>query len=72
MRLLPISVWLASALSSACLAGPVISEFLASNDSGEQDEDVDHSDWIEIHNPELTPIELNGWALTDDAADPGK
>ena len=72
MRLFPLSGLLASALSSACLAGPVISEFLASNDSGEQDEDGDHSDWIEIHNPELAPIELDGWALTDDATDPGK
>ena len=65
MRLFPLSGLLASALSSACLAGPVISEFLASNDSGEQDEDGDHSDWIEIHNPELAPIELDGWALTE-------
>lgn len=71
MRLFPLSGLLASALSSACLAGPVISEFLASNDSGEQDEDGDHSDWIEIHNPELAPIELDGWALTPNTSSSG-
>ncbi|NQU24531.1 MAG: lamin tail domain-containing protein, partial [Candidatus Nealsonbacteria bacterium] len=31
------------------------------------DEDGDFSDWIEIHNPAATPIDLDGWYLTDKA-----
>jgi hypothetical protein len=48
----------------------VISEFLASNLSGLQDEDGDYSDWIEIHNRSTAAINLSGWYLTDDAGDP--
>lgn len=48
----------------------VITEFLASNLSGLQDEDGDYSDWIEIHNRSTAAVNLNGWYLTDDAGDP--
>ncbi|MCA9200299.1 MAG: lamin tail domain-containing protein, partial [Planctomycetales bacterium] len=44
---------------------PVISEFMAVNDSTLQDVDGDYSDWIEIHNPDATAVNLNGWYLTD-------
>ncbi len=47
--------------------GPVISEFLASNQDGIEDEDGDSSDWIEIHNPRASSIDLGGGYLTDDA-----
>lgn len=44
----------------------VITEFMASNQSTELvDEDGEHSDWIEIHNPAAEPIDLTGWHLTD-------
>ena len=33
-------------------ATPVISEFMADNDTVLADEDGDFSDWIEIHNPD--------------------
>ena len=46
-------------------AAPVISEFMAVNDSTLQDEDGDFSDWIEIHNPDATAVNLDGWHLTD-------
>jgi Ca2+-binding RTX toxin-like protein len=46
--------------------GPIINEFLASNEDTNSDEDGDASDWIEIHNPNSTPISLNGYYLTDD------
>jgi hypothetical protein len=46
---------------------PIISEFMASNDSTVQDDDGDFSDWIEIHNPGDSSINLAGWYLTDDA-----
>jgi spore coat protein CotH len=49
--------------------GPIISEFLASNSSGIVDENEDSSDWIEIHNPTPTAIDLEGYYLTDDAGD---
>ena len=50
-------------------AVPVISEFLASNDSGLQDEDGERSDWIELYNAGNTALDLTGWHLTDDAGD---
>jgi hypothetical protein len=48
-------------------AGAVISEFMAINHSTLMDIDGDYSDWIEIHNPTATPIDLSGWSLTDDS-----
>ena len=47
----------------------VISEFMASNGQTLYDEDFEYSDWIEIHNPTLTQVNLDGWALTDDDDD---
>ena len=52
--------------------GPVISEFLAQNGSGIQDEDGDFSDWVEILNPTSEPIHLDDWSLTDDPGSPRK
>jgi len=49
-----------------------INEFLALNQSILTDEDGDYSDWIEIHNPTSQPINLLGWALTDDKSLPGQ
>jgi len=48
------------------LASPEISEFLADNVTGIKDEDGSEPDWIEIHNPDASPVNLAGWALTDD------
>ena len=54
-------------------AGPlVISEFMAVNDDFLADADGDFSDWVELHNRGDDPVELQGWHLTDDAADPAK
>ena len=49
------------------LAAPRITEFMAANHSALADQDGDFSDWIEIHNPDATPISLAGYHLTDDA-----
>ena len=46
---------------------PLITEFMASNDSTLDDGDGLSSDWIEIHNPTAAPINLAGWHLTDNA-----
>src|SRR5687767_5326251 len=51
------------------LAGdPVISEFMALNGRTLQDSDGEFSDWIEIHNPNTTAVNLGGYHLTDDPA----
>ena len=47
----------------------VISEFLASNSSGLEDEDGDSSDWIEIWNVSGGEGNLEGYHLTDDPED---
>lgn len=51
---------------------PLITEFQASNKGTIQDEDGESSDWIEIHNPGTSDINLAGWSLTDDALLPNK
>lgn len=56
-------------LSTAALAEPLITEFMASNKTTLADEDGDFADWIEIHNPTAEPINLGDWALTDNAGD---
>src|SRR5688572_31794178 len=43
----------------------VISEFMARNQSTLADEDGAYSDWIELHNPGSTIVNLDGWYLTD-------
>ncbi|MFP6877189.1 MAG: lamin tail domain-containing protein [Roseibacillus sp.] len=49
-----------------------INEFVASNRSGLLDQDGEASDWIELHNFGATALTLTGWALSDDADEPGK
>lgn len=49
-----------------------ISEFMAANSSTLLDEDGEAADWIEIHNPGSTPLNLAGWSLTDAVELPAK
>ena len=49
-------------------ADVVVSEFVASNQTGLVDEDGDTPDWIELHNNGAGIVSLAGWALTDSAA----
>ena len=44
----------------------LITEFMASNTQTLIDEDGDYSDWIEIYDPCLATVNLDGWYLTDD------
>ena len=46
--------------------GLVIAEFMASNDTGINDEDAQTSDWIELLNVSNEQVQLGGWHLTDD------
>ena len=55
-------------LRAATLTDARITEFLASNQDGIQDEDGDRSDWIEIWNSSGVGGDLGGWYLTDDPA----
>jgi len=53
------------------LAVPVvINEVMASNGATIADEDEDFEDWIELHNPGASPVDLAGFHLSDDDADP--
>jgi hypothetical protein len=73
----PVRFWtllLAVSLGFSDVAGadPIISEFMADNVSTIADEDGAYTDWIEIHNPDATPVDLTNWCLTDNAATLGK
>ena len=48
----------------------VINEILASNDSGETDEQGEYEDWIELYNTTDTTLSLDNLYLSDDADDP--
>jgi len=50
----------------------VISEFLAGNKAGLQDEDGDFSDWLEIHNTGSAAVNLAGKSLTDNVDVPSQ
>ena len=53
------------------LAGvtPLISELMVLENNTLADEDGQFSAWLEVHNPTPTPVDLDGWFLTDNAAD---
>ena len=51
---------------------PRINEFLADNRLTLEDGYGDASDWIEIRNPNNNPLELGGYGLSDDPAQPMK
>ncbi len=53
-------------------ASPLITEFLADNQTGRVDEEGLRGDWIEIYNPDASNANMSGWALTDNAAIPMK
>jgi len=63
-----------AALTLVCAApafsAPLITEFLTNNNTGILDEDGTRQDWIEIHNPDLVPVDLGGYHLTDDETRP--
>ncbi len=53
------------------LAGDlVINEFMAANQETAADQDGEYDDWIELYNNGSQAITLQGYALSDDAADP--
>jgi hypothetical protein len=68
-----LSTILLFALLSLPTAAQVrITEFMASNTQTLMDEDGDSSDWIEIQNTSTSSVNLQNWALTDSAGNPGE
>ena len=66
-------VVLFSLFAITCLAqSVVINEVVSLNVSGLSDRDNDYPDWLEIYNPTSTTFNLQGYGLSDDAADPLK
>ncbi|MBN1560109.1 CotH kinase family protein [candidate division KSB1 bacterium] len=63
---------LAISLIALCFSqAPLINEVMSLNASILADEDDDYPDWIELYNPG-SPINLNGYGLSDDAEEPHK
>jgi len=56
------------------LAAPrvIISEFMADNNKLFYDSFLNSSDWIELQNTTGSPVNLSGWSLTDNIANPRK
>jgi hypothetical protein len=52
--------------------GIVINEFMASNDTDATDQNGEFEDWIELYNNGSETVDLNGYFLSDDSADPMK
>jgi hypothetical protein len=53
-------------------AALIITEFVAQNTAGLQDEDMDYEDWLEIYNDGATAATVAGLYLTDDAMELNK
>ena len=68
MRHLSHAIAIFACSTSLAMADPMISEFMASNQNSITDEDGNHSDWIEIRNPDATPVNMAGWSLTETSA----
>ncbi|MES2469175.1 MAG: lamin tail domain-containing protein [Verrucomicrobiota bacterium] len=62
----------AAAMASTLQAEIVITELMADNTRTLPDSDGAYHDWIEIYNNGSSGVDLEGWALTDDALAPGK
>ncbi|MCC5934966.1 MAG: CotH kinase family protein [Balneolales bacterium] len=69
--LLMSALWAAGmSLAAAQSATVVINEVMASNATTLADEDGDFEDWIELYNPTDSPVNLSGYALSDDYSEP--
>ena len=72
-KFIPFPCCLAALIALAPLPGlaaPLITEFLTNNNIGILDEDASRQDWIEVHNPDLVAVDMGGYHLTDEVAQP--
>ena len=60
---------LVASFVTAVRGDPLITEFMAANTKSFADADGEYHDWIELFNPDAAAVNLEGWSLTDDAAD---
>ncbi|HWN95098.1 MAG TPA: hypothetical protein VNT99_08700, partial [Methylomirabilota bacterium] len=67
LRAIAIVLIIFFALLPTRAAEPFISEFMADNARIVTDEDGQFPDWVEIQNPNASPLNLAGYFLTDDA-----
>jgi hypothetical protein len=56
------AIWVANLTAQ----DPLLTEFMARNASTLRDDQGGMSDWIEVHNPGTTSVDMNGWYITDD------
>lgn len=63
-------LFLFSAWSFSLNGQVVINEICASNSEILTDDDGDYEDWIELYNAGDTPVNLEGWFISDDDAEP--
>ena len=68
MRQLLLLFFLFLFLSVRLYPQVLLNEFSSSNISGVTDEDGDYNDWIEVYNNSASPLSLEGYHLSDDAA----
>jgi hypothetical protein len=67
-KLLALTVFfLLFAIKTANSQTVVINEVLASNSSVNTDDDGSYEDWVELYNASNTPVNLNGYGLTDNS-----
>ena len=70
---LTVLVMLASfAVPRAAFSQIMITEFVADNSGGLQDEDGDSPDWVEIYNNDASPVDLSGYSFSDNSYVPKK
>ncbi|HEY1794292.1 MAG TPA: CotH kinase family protein [Opitutaceae bacterium] len=72
LRLLGLGLALTLSCGAARALTPIISEFMASNNTTLTDQDGDYADWVEIFNPGPAPAAMGGWYLTNKASKPTK
>ena len=56
----------------ACDAAPIVNEMMASNQTVVASPLGQFDDWVEIHNPDASDLDLRGYYLSDDPEDPTK
>jgi len=61
----PGGPWTYTLDPNAIAAAVIISEFMADNENGISDEDGNRGDWLELYNPGLIDVGLDGWFLSD-------
>lgn len=59
-------------LEPRAMLAVVVSEFVASNTNSFEDGFGSTPDWIELHNNGTTPVNLNGYTLSDDPSNPNQ